>query len=352
MRKPLVSIVIAAYNTRREHLTMAIGSALSQTWGEVEVIVSDDSPDHGLRELVSRFAGQRVRYRHNPVRLGAGRNHWVSFREATGEYITVLNHDDWLAPTLVERLTAALEENPECALAFCDQWVMDADGKTLSDETARMSERYKRSCLPQGVHRPFFHLLGSQTIPMAVGTVFRRRLLPEVLPDSAGPAYDLWLAYFLCREGLGAYYVPDRLSSWRSHAANLTSQGGLDWSYGSAECWRAIATDDRLASIRRLARYRAALAFRSCALDSWLEGRRGQCFVCGCESVRFLPTWKGLAACVLPAIPGWMASRLTSRSRGRLHWPDGTPVAASDPPPRPGGQPHRQEEPDEGRRGL
>src|SRR5262249_41108536 len=65
MQNPLVSIVITAYATRPDYLSTAIQSALGQTWGNLEVIVSDDSPDQSLRVLVEQFADPRVRYRHN-----------------------------------------------------------------------------------------------------------------------------------------------------------------------------------------------------------------------------------------------------------------------------------------------
>ena len=102
--RPLISIVIATYKTRRDHLSAAIASSLAQTWCAVEVIVSDDSPDSGMRSVVAEFEDARLRYRHNRPALGVACNHWLSFDEACGDYIVVLNHDDWLAPTFVERL--------------------------------------------------------------------------------------------------------------------------------------------------------------------------------------------------------------------------------------------------------
>src|SRR5262249_13077963 len=155
-----------AYATRPDYLSTAIQSALGQTWGNLEVIVSDDSPDQSLRVLVEQFADPRVRYRHNSPALGIAKNHWACFREAQGEFIAVLNHDDWFAPTFVEQLVAPLREDDELALSFCDHWVVDAYGKVLVEETEKASEYWNRSRLSEGVHRPFFELLAGQTIPM------------------------------------------------------------------------------------------------------------------------------------------------------------------------------------------
>src|SRR6266849_5528963 len=127
MAQPLVSIVTTAYKSRPDHLVAAIQSALGQTWGHVEMLVSDDSPDDSLRVVVEKAGDHRVRYRHNSPALGVARNHWRSFREVSGEYIAVLNHDDCFAPDFVERLVAPLEHDSRLALAFCDHWVMDVD---------------------------------------------------------------------------------------------------------------------------------------------------------------------------------------------------------------------------------
>jgi len=307
---PLVTIPIAVYKSRPEHLSAAIQSALDQTCRDFEVIVSDDSPDQTLKILVEQFQDPRVRYRHNSPALGVARNHWSCFREARGEYIAVLNHDDLRAPTFLERLLAPLQKGPELALAFCDHWVIDRDGHRFAEGTDAASAQWGRAQLREGAHCPFFGLFASQTIPMAMGTVFRRSLLPNALPEDAGPAYDLWLTYLLCRERHGAYYVPERLSSWRNHEGNLTSQGGVDWARSTAECWQAVVRDRRLSSIHSLARRKGATAFFSCAVRSWLNGRRSACAYYGWQSLRLLPNWKGLAACCLPAVPQRFATRL------------------------------------------
>ena len=317
MSRPLVTIPITAYKSHPDYLYAAIQSALAQTYQEVEVIVSDDSSDESLRSIVDQFHDARVTYRHNSLRLGVALNHWSCFRQARGEYIAVLNHDDLFLPTFLEQVTPALIDDSELALAFCDHWVIDAEGRCLYEETDRVSTAWGRSRLAAGRHRPFFDLLSWQTIPMALGTIFRRSLLPSDLPEVAGPAYDLWLVYLLCRGGQGAYYVPERLANWRTHPGNLTSQGGLDWCRGAAECWHAVYRDERLLSIRRIAMRKAAHSYCSCAAVSWISDRRSLCAWYGWQSLRILPTWKGLAACLLPVVPKRLANRLTTRCTRR-----------------------------------
>lgn len=299
----VVTVVIAAYGSRPEHLTAALRSVLAQSLTALEVIVSDDSPDHQLATLVEAENDPRVRYRHNAPPLGAARNHWTCFRDATTPFLAIVNHDDLVAPRFLERLIAPLEVDATLAVAFCDHWVIDVDGHVLPAETDRMSATWKRSTLAPGAHRPFFTLLADQTIPMAMGAVFRRSLLSDNLPDDVGGAYDLYLTYLLCRSGMGAYYVPDRLSSWRIHPSSVTASGSQAWALGATRCWRDIAADPRLTSIAAQARRKAAIACYACARHARLNGRRLECLRWGLQSLALAPSWRGAAACALPFMP-------------------------------------------------
>jgi glycosyltransferase involved in cell wall biosynthesis len=310
MNRPLVSIVVAIYRSDRLHLLAAIDSALSQTWRDIEVLVGDDSPTDSLREVVASRQDPRVRYCHRMPALGVADNHWAAFREARGDYVAVLNHDDWLAPDFVATLVDSLQREPDAVLAFCDHWIIDASGCRKVAETDRNSLAWGRAQLRAGLHRPFGDLLTAQTIPMAMGTVFRRAALPDALPAEAGPAYDLWLTYLLARDGGGACYVPQRLSAWRSHPGNLTSGAGLPWLQGSAYCWQAMADDAALAGLRALTMRKAAQAHASCAARSWRDGRRLRCMRFALLSLRASVSLRGLGLLlVLPWLPVGLARR-------------------------------------------
>lgn len=303
MIEPRVTVVIATYRPRRQYLSVALRSALNQSERDIEIIVTDDSPDHTAREVVDSFADARVRYRRNPKPLGSASNHWAAFDEARGTYIAVLNHDDWIAPTYVERLVAALERHPTAVLAFCDHWIIDANGRRLDEATNRNSEIWGRSALKPGLHEPFLQLLAQQTVPMAMGTMLRRSALPRHWPERAGPAYDLWLTYLMAREGGGAIYVADRLSAWRSHPENQTTAASLDWSLGAAACWYAVAHDPQCVSLHALARRKAAAGYSGCALTARVAGEQMASLHYAWRSVRARATLRGLTSLLLPLMP-------------------------------------------------
>jgi len=301
--QPLVTIPIAAYSTRPDHLSAAIRSALLQSWPRIEVLVSDDSPDQSLRSVVDSFGDPRVSYRHNSPRLGPSENYWAAFREAKGEFIAVLNHDDLFAPDFLEKLLPPLLSDPRLVLSFCDHWVIDVDGRQLAEKTDQLTKLYGRSSLNEGPVAPFFNLFVAKTIPLAMGTVFRKSELPAKLPATAGPAYDFWLAYLLCRGGRGAYFVPERLSSWRQHAANLTGGQSLGWLQGEAECWATASCDSNLVSILPATSRNAALAYFACAKSAWRSGHRVSILRFAMLSLRARPSFRGVLAFLLPIVP-------------------------------------------------
>lgn len=96
----LVSVIIPAYRTQAT-LARSVGSALSQTWGDLEVIVvSDDQFDY--RDLLSRegIVDERLRFTttgHTGSGCHNARN--VGHAEARGDFIAALDADDIHLPT-------------------------------------------------------------------------------------------------------------------------------------------------------------------------------------------------------------------------------------------------------------
>lgn len=301
---------MATWRPDPEHFRVALDSALAQTWAALEVLVADDSPGDVLRRVVEARGDPRLRYLHRSPSLGVACNHWDAFARARGEYIAVLNQDDWIAPDFVSRLVAPLQDQPAAVLAFCDHWIIDANGARLHGPTRHNSARWGRDTLAAGLHRPAHDLVLRQSLPIAMGTVFRSSALPDTLPPEAGPAYDLWLGHLLLRGGGGAWFVPDRLSAWRTHDASLTSDAGPDWLEGSARAWQAIAADAPCRPQAIVARRHAASAYRSASTAALRRGDGSRARRLAQASLACTTTWKGLLTAGLSLLPPPLTTRL------------------------------------------
>lgn len=93
MSKPLVSIVIPLYNGSN-YVAEAIDCALAQTYSNVEVIVvNDGSTDDGAGREICLSYGDKIRY-FEKENGGCASALNFGIREAKGEFISWLSHDD------------------------------------------------------------------------------------------------------------------------------------------------------------------------------------------------------------------------------------------------------------------
>src|SRR5690606_39549037 len=96
----LVSVIIPSYN-RVLYIREAIESIYIQNYSPVEVIVVDDGSTDGSYELLCDLSGAfGFRLLTHPNRINRGQSAAINLgiRNATGQYISVLDSDDHFAP--------------------------------------------------------------------------------------------------------------------------------------------------------------------------------------------------------------------------------------------------------------
>lgn len=139
---PKVSIGMPIYNGERL-MRKSIDSILSQTFTDLELIISDNASTDATREIALDYAARdsRVRYHRNERNLGAAYNYNRVIDLAEGEYFKHAAYDDILAPTNIERCVAELDGNPRCVLAYTRMMTIDEDGKTIEQFDAGLDVR-------------------------------------------------------------------------------------------------------------------------------------------------------------------------------------------------------------------
>jgi len=106
---PRVSVIIATYN-RSAVLRHAIASVLAQSFGDFELLVVGDCCTDDSASVVAGFGDSRIRWFNLPANSGhqsAPNNEGL--RQARGELIAYLGHDDLWLPHHLEALTGALD---------------------------------------------------------------------------------------------------------------------------------------------------------------------------------------------------------------------------------------------------
>ena len=114
---PHVSVLMPVYNTRPEHLREAIDSILSQTFTDFEfLILNDCSTEPQVEEVVKSYHDPRIVYAVNERNLGISGSRNRLLDMAKGEYLAVMDHDDFSFPTRLEKQLAFLDSHPEVGI--------------------------------------------------------------------------------------------------------------------------------------------------------------------------------------------------------------------------------------------
>lgn len=243
-QEPLVSVIIPTYN-RPEYLKQAIDSAVKQTYRNIEIIVSDNCTPESFqkevesfgdscirpkspKEVVESFGDSRIRFFRHKENVGMFPNQMNAFKMAQGKYVASLHDDDMWNEDFLEKLVPPLEENPDVILAFCDQYVIDGQGKINYSSSDEYTKAYKRNSLNKGVHQPFYEIaVVHKSIPTAAACVIRNEFVDwDSIPQEVDGMWDLYLAYLCSRSGHGAYYHPERLTRYRAHELTDTNLSG------------------------------------------------------------------------------------------------------------------------------
>lgn len=100
-----VSIIVAVYNAEKD-LPKCLDSLIAQTYSNIEIICIDDCSSDGSLSVLKDYANRdkRLSVIHHEVNTNAGAAYNDGIKAATGEYICVVDNDDWLSPNAIEVL--------------------------------------------------------------------------------------------------------------------------------------------------------------------------------------------------------------------------------------------------------
>lgn len=118
MNKPLVSVLIPAYNAEK-FVKEALDSAISQTYPNIEVIIVNDGSTDGTAEAVKPYLKDKnvIYFKQPNGGISKARN--KGFELSHGDYITFLDADDIYAVSKVEKEVDFLESHPDYGVAYC-----------------------------------------------------------------------------------------------------------------------------------------------------------------------------------------------------------------------------------------
>ncbi|MBT8398960.1 MAG: glycosyltransferase, partial [Rhodothermia bacterium] len=187
MANPAVSVGLPVFNGEL-FLAEAIQSLLSQSFEDLELIISDNGSSDDTESICREFAvsDSRVRYTRFDTNVGASRNFNRVFELSKGRYFKWAAHDDVHLPEYIEKCVEVLESDSAAVVAYTRAYSIDDSGSRLRDAWGESPElnspsvdlRFRR-CIGQQVNPiplPIFGVMRSSALS-------RSRLFVDT-PDS------------------------------------------------------------------------------------------------------------------------------------------------------------------------
>ena len=129
--RPLISIITPVFNTPAVWLGEAVESVLRQAYENWELVLIDDGSTLGETVEFIATIGERdprilVVRRESTGGISAASN--SGLERASGEWISLLDHDDVLEPDALFAVVKYLQDNPETDLIFSDEDKITEEG--------------------------------------------------------------------------------------------------------------------------------------------------------------------------------------------------------------------------------
>jgi glycosyltransferase involved in cell wall biosynthesis len=230
---PRVTVVMPCFGCA-EFVATAVASVRAQSIDFWElIVVIDGSPDESAERARAAAGGDdRIRVLERPHQgVAAARNAGLHAADARARYVTFLDADDALEPTMLDRLSGCLEEHPATPAVHCRATLVDEQGRPL-DDAIDLGQRLVASGLGVRMLRddeptPFESVLAlAWIVPSLV--MIRRSTLDAVggFDEEFGQGFeDTDLMLRLALHGpLG--FVPERLVRYCQHAGGSSSVPG------------------------------------------------------------------------------------------------------------------------------
>lgn len=220
---PKVSICLPTCN-RPELIVECIDSCLAQTYGNLEIVIGDDSKDDRTQQLIAqRYANEpRIRYAMNQPPLGQAHNVASLFERARGDKILLIHDDDLLTTDGVDKLVSLWKLHPQLEVAFADQYEADHGGAVDFEASTRLNTAFRRTRDAEGLQALPGRTGLIQMFPNN-GWMANAELVKRIgYKDQYGICCDFVFGTELCLAAREVFYLHEYVSVYRKTATSVS----------------------------------------------------------------------------------------------------------------------------------
>ena len=139
----MISIVTTCYNLE-DYIEDCLVSLINQSYENLELIVVNDCSTDNSLSIIKKIADKdsRIKIINNDINLGAGKSRKIGIESANGDYITLVDGDDWITSNYLKILYDSAKSNDadivtghlngnkyRCRLS--DKWIFESEDEKL-----------------------------------------------------------------------------------------------------------------------------------------------------------------------------------------------------------------------------
>lgn len=176
---PMISVLMAYYNNL-DYVEDAVKSVVEQGYPNFEFIVVDDkSPNTEAEDLIKKLADK---YKFKLIRKennqGAGKAFQTAFENSTGEYISIISHDDMYAQNRFKHMMEIILRD--------DLDVLYCNGEVFKDDDINHRKKFDseevRSAFAKGQKEVYELICSRDDVPclLTQGAIYKRKVWEDL----------------------------------------------------------------------------------------------------------------------------------------------------------------------------
>jgi len=216
-------VILPVFNGKA-FIRKAIRSVISQSYKYFELLVIDDASNDGSGKIVKSFRDPRIKYISNRKNVGPCKARNIGLKNASGEYIAYIDHDDYWYRNHLGAMVNVLNERPDIGLVFAGFRITGTHRVPWMPRIFP-SHKFSKQCLEnENIIGSPFNVMHRKSCVDKVGGFDEHKLLNRACYED----WDLWLRISdICR----IYYLSKIYGKYVFHGNNRSYSVNVFSSY-------------------------------------------------------------------------------------------------------------------------
>ena len=203
--RPMISIIVATFNTKEEYLKEMIDSVRNQSYSNWQLCIGDGSTNDSVEKYVKEHYGDdsRIVFKRLEKNYGISGNMNGALELVTGDYVGLFDHDDLLTPDCLYEFVASMQEvHHDCVYSDEDK----LNDKTKKFEDPHFKPDFSIDLLCSHNYITHFFVVNMDIVRKVVG-----------MRSEYDGSQDHDFIFRCVEQANSVHHVPKILYHWRMH---------------------------------------------------------------------------------------------------------------------------------------